>query len=79
MFTTVYTRYCCVCNGTCCHVGPHSYCESHLPNKTVNTFTTPNIITVKQNEIEKWQLEKISNDIIEIKLLLNKILQKGKK
>lgn len=20
---------CCACNGSCCHVGPHSYCFSH--------------------------------------------------
>jgi len=20
---------CCVCNGSCCHVGPHSYCAEH--------------------------------------------------
>lgn len=24
-----YDPNCCACNGTCCHVGPHSYCERH--------------------------------------------------
>ena len=21
--------FCCVCNGSCCHIGPHSYCDAH--------------------------------------------------
>ena len=21
--------FCCICNGTCNHIGPHSYCEFH--------------------------------------------------
>jgi len=22
--------YCCTCAGTCCHTGPHIYCEKHM-------------------------------------------------
>jgi len=24
--------FCCVCNGSCWHIGPHMYCREHDPN-----------------------------------------------
>ena len=38
---------CCICDGTCNHVGPHSYCGAHWPSNTprpiYHFLTTTNI------------------------------------
>lgn len=33
--------FCCACNGTCSHVGPHSYCAAH-GGSFIPTTTAPN-------------------------------------
>lgn len=33
--------FCCQCNGSCMHVGPHSYCVAHRPNNLGYTYPQP--------------------------------------
>lgn len=48
---------CCICNGTCNHVGPHSYCSAHggglFNQPTTLTYTTNWPTTLTDEDIDR--------------------------
>jgi len=32
---------CCICAGTCCHTGPHMYCQYHGPPQQIIAYPRP--------------------------------------
>lgn len=60
--------YCCACNGTCNHVGPHHYCEHHSPK---NQTPTP-IINMFPGTIHSID-PRVTELLEEVKLLRKEI------
>lgn len=56
---------CCVCAGSCNHVGPHSYCAAHGGNYLPMTTTVTTQTLVEDEEVMRLrQLVKTKDEII---------------
>jgi len=73
-YTNSTGSYCCACNGSCNHVGPHHYCEYHkqppMPTPIINVFpNTPNTIHSIDPRVTELleEVKKLREEIRELK------------
>lgn len=70
--------FCCVCAGVCNHIGPHSYCNAHMPNQIQHTVPYPWNYPQYNVIIDTQKIDKLIEEVQQLKKEIKELMERQK-